>query len=173
MKGPSVPDWPRVLTCSDRQRRAAISLNLIHSLRGEVHGYYYRRNQSSQKRLAILGVGAGHGQCAWRLRAHWPCGQNAAMTSQDQLSSLQAALQQLRSDSLTVAAFSRLAQSQPMLVAALPPRYNEVLLQLLDRLESSALFTEESCSFSQKELLDSLQMWLDQAQRQLDKARTP
>ncbi|WP_332774513.1 hypothetical protein [Polaromonas sp.] len=92
------------------------------------------------------------------------------MTSQDQLSSLQAALQQLRSDSLTVAAFSRLAQSQTMLVAALPPRYNEVLLQLLDRLESSALFTEESCSFSQKDLLDSLQLWLDKAQLQLRQA---
>jgi hypothetical protein len=41
---------------------------------------------------------------------------------------------------------------------ALPPRYGEVLLNLLDRLESSALFTEESCSFSQKDLLDNLRM---------------
>ena len=49
------------------------------------------------------------------------------------------------------------------MLAALPPRYGEVLLGLLDRLESSALFSEESCSFSQKDLLDSLQMWVDKA----------
>ncbi len=92
------------------------------------------------------------------------------MTAHGQLAGLSNALQQLRSDGLGVAAFSRLAQDQPELRAALPPRYTEVLQQLLDRLESSALFTEESCSFSQKELLDSLQQWLDQAQRQLDKS---
>lgn len=92
------------------------------------------------------------------------------MTARDQLAGLANALQQLRSDTLGVVAFSRLAQDQPELHAALAPRYTEVLQQLLDRLESSALFSEESCSFSQKELLDSLQQWLDHAQRQLDKA---
>ena len=92
------------------------------------------------------------------------------MTARRQLTVLSNALEQLRTDGLDVAAFSRLAQDQPELRAALPPRYAEVLQQLLDRLESSALFTEESCSFSQKELLDSLQQWMDQAQRQLDKA---
>ena len=50
---------------------------------------------------------------------------------------------------------------------ALPARYREVLFNLLDRLESSALFSEESCSFSQKDLLDSLQMWVDKARAQL------
>ena len=46
----------------------------------------------------------------------------------------------------------------------------EVLNQLLDRLESSALFSEESCSFSQRDLLDSLQTWLDKARGQLSQA---
>lgn len=92
------------------------------------------------------------------------------MTAREQLTVLSNALLQLRSDVLGVAAFSRLAQDQPELRAALPARYTEVQQQLLDRLESSALFTEESCSFSQKDLLDNLQQWLDQAQRQLDKA---
>lgn len=91
------------------------------------------------------------------------------MTARDQLASLAAALQQLRSDALGIAAFSRLAQGQTALQAALPARYAEVLQQLLDRLESSALFSEESCSFSQKELLDSLQLWVDKAQTLLDK----
>ena len=45
----------------------------------------------------------------------------------------------------------------------LPEPYGQVLGQLLDRIESSALFNEESCSFSQKDLLDSLQVWADKA----------
>ena len=91
------------------------------------------------------------------------------MTTQDQLDSLQTALQQLRSGTLGVAAFSQAAMQQQSLVAALPERFNEVLSQLLNRLESSALFTEESCSFSQQDLLDSLQLWLDKARLQLQK----
>ena len=50
------------------------------------------------------------------------------------------------------------------LLTALPPRYSEVLLNLLDRLESSALFSEESCSFSQKDLVANLTMWVEKAQ---------
>lgn len=45
----------------------------------------------------------------------------------------------------------------------LPMRYTDVLNSLLDRLESSALFSEESCSFSQRDLLDSVGVWLDKA----------
>lgn len=89
-----------------------------------------------------------------------------------QLATLAGALQQLRGDTLGVAAFSHLAQNQTELLAALPPKFAVVLHQLLDRLESGALFSEESCSFSQKDLLDSLQQWLDHAQRQLDKGPT-
>lgn len=94
------------------------------------------------------------------------------MTAQVQLGDLAAALQQLRGDSLGVSAFAQLARQHASLLAALPANYGVVLLQLLDRLESSALFNEESCSFSQKELLDSLQQWLDHSQRQLDEAHT-
>nr|WP_050784215.1 hypothetical protein [Acidovorax delafieldii] len=65
---------------------------------------------------------------------------------------------------------SAVAREQAQLLAALPPRYGEVLLGLLDRLESSALFSEESCSFSQKDLLDSLQMWVDKARGALQRA---
>lgn len=59
------------------------------------------------------------------------------------------------------------ARGSAALLAALPPRYGEVLLNLLDRLESSALFSEESCSFSQKDLLDNLSLWVDKARAQL------
>ena len=49
----------------------------------------------------------------------------------------------------------------------LPEQYAEVLGNLLDRIEASALFSEESCSFSQKDLLDSLQLWADKARAKL------
>lgn len=92
------------------------------------------------------------------------------MTPEHQLEALQAALQQLRDDGIRVSGFAQLAAQQQRLAQALPARFNEVLSQLLNRLESAALFTEESCSFSQKELLDSLQLWIDKARLQLQKA---
>ncbi len=49
----------------------------------------------------------------------------------------------------------------------LPEKFSIVLGDLLDRIEASALFNEESCSFSQKDLLDSLQIWTDKAQAKL------
>ncbi len=85
------------------------------------------------------------------------------------LAPLQEGLDALRRGSAGPAGFSRQARAQTELLAALPPRYAEVLHGLLDRLESSALFAEESCSFSQTELLDSLQLWLDKAAQQLQK----
>jgi phage portal protein BeeE len=60
---------------------------------------------------------------------------------------------------LSAAALGDTARAQQALLAALPPRYGEVLLNLIDRLEASALFTEESCSFSRSSLLDHLQTW--------------
>lgn len=89
------------------------------------------------------------------------------MTTPTLLAPVQAGLDALRAGSLGPAAFSQMARTQNELLAALPPRYGEVLLNLLDRLESSALFAEESCSFSQRDLLDSLQLWLDKAATQL------
>ena len=94
-----------------------------------------------------------------------------------QCQQLQTALAQLRLESLDTAAFSYLVQSQQALRNALPERFEEVLMQLLNRLESSALFTDESCSFSRHDLLDSLQLWLDKAgqtlQAQADKLQIP
>ena len=50
---------------------------------------------------------------------------------------------------------------------ALPEKFGEVLGNLLDRIEASALFSEESCSFSQRDLLDSLQLWAEKARAKL------
>jgi hypothetical protein len=53
--------------------------------------------------------------------------------------------------------------------SGLPPRYGEVLERILSQLESSALFSEESCSFSQADLYDALGDWLARAQAQAAK----
>ena len=47
----------------------------------------------------------------------------------------------------------------------LPERYSQVLGQLLMQVESSALFTEESCSFSRGDLSDALGQWLAKARQ--------
>ncbi len=88
-------------------------------------------------------------------------------TAMAQWQTLQAGLTQLRSGILGAHGLSELGRSQEVLLETLGPRYREVLLQLLDRLESSALFSEESCSFSQQGLLDNLQVWLDKAHGQI------
>ena len=84
-----------------------------------------------------------------------------------QLQQLRSGFEQLTQAQISAAALSQQARAATELLQTLPPRYGEVLFNLLDRLESSALFTEESCSFSQKDLLDNLQMWADKAQGQL------
>ena len=83
------------------------------------------------------------------------------------LDAIQTALDQVRAQTLGVHAFSAVVNNQPTLLAALPERYRVVLDDLLNRLESSALFNEESCSFSQSGLLDNLQLWVDKARGQL------
>ena len=84
-----------------------------------------------------------------------------------QLDNLRADLQQLAGQRISNHAFSAAARGHAVLLAALPPRYGEVLLGLLDRLEAGALFTEESCSFSHKELVDSLELWVEKARTAL------
>lgn len=54
-------------------------------------------------------------------------------------------------------------------VTGLPPRYMSVLEDLLGRLESSALFVEESCSFSVEDVRASLRVWLEKASQVVDR----
>ncbi|MEY5100021.1 MAG: hypothetical protein RJA36_2740 [Pseudomonadota bacterium] len=84
------------------------------------------------------------------------------------LEQLQSALDELRAGRLPLQSWLASCRAAQGLLAALPPRFGEVLQQLLDRLESSALFTEESCSFSQQGLLDNAQFWLDKARERLN-----
>lgn len=90
------------------------------------------------------------------------------MEAAHQLQQLRSGFEQLAQTQITASALGQQARAATTLLQALPPRYGEVLLNLLDRLESSALFTEESCSFSQTDLLVNLQTWADKAQAQLE-----
>jgi hypothetical protein len=47
----------------------------------------------------------------------------------------------------------------------LPEKYGSALENVLSRVESSSLFTEESCSFSKKDLANSLRIWLEKVQQ--------
>jgi len=89
------------------------------------------------------------------------------MTPLQQLDALNARFDEFRRGSLSPHEFSRQARQLDTLLAALPPAFGEVQAQLLDRLESSALFSEESCSFSQQGLIDNLQVWIDKARSRL------
>lgn len=83
--------------------------------------------------------------------------------SQDALHQFALDLQALRDGQLSPENFSQACRQEPDLLPGLPDIFGVVLLGLLDRLESSASFAEESCSFSQHDLFDSLQLWLDKA----------
>ena len=87
--------------------------------------------------------------------------------AKDQLASFTQALGGLLDGSLRAGDFSAQARAHTALLEALPPRYTTVLYDLLNRLESSALFSDESCSFSQQDLIANLQVWLDKATAQL------
>jgi hypothetical protein len=84
-------------------------------------------------------------------------------TASDQLAAFDAQLAQIRSHHLLASAFVQAARAHTELLQALPEKYSTVYHDLLDRLESGALFSEESCSFSQRDLLDSLALWADKA----------
>jgi hypothetical protein len=83
------------------------------------------------------------------------------------LHSLREALDQLRRRRMPVPAFCQVWRAQTALLAALPPRYGAVAEDLLGRLEAGSLFTEESCSFSQEDLLANFAAWLDKASQTL------
>lgn len=76
------------------------------------------------------------------------------------------ALDQLRASTLDVSDLCRRLREQP-LPPEPPPRFSEVLGNLVDRLESSAMFAGESGSFSQDDPTANLQTWTDKARLRL------
>ena len=84
------------------------------------------------------------------------------------IAALHAGIQALRGKESSVAQFCVLWRSQDGLLAALPPRYREVMEDLLGRLESGSAFSEESCSYSQEDLLAALDDWLGKAAARIE-----
>lgn len=79
------------------------------------------------------------------------------------LARIQAALAEHREGDLPVDELAQALRGEKALLAALPPRYGQVLEDVLGRLESASLFVEESCSFSQRDLLEALDEWVVKA----------
>lgn len=89
------------------------------------------------------------------------------MSHDHSLESLRQTLDDLRHKRVAVSTFCQTWRAQTALLAALPPRYGQVMEDLLGRMEASSLFTEESCSFSQEDLQANLTVWLDKATQTL------
>lgn len=83
------------------------------------------------------------------------------------LQTLRNALDDLRHNRIGIQAFCQTCRAQTGLLSALPPRYGQVMEDLLGRMEAGSLFTEESCSFSQEDLQANLAVWLEKAQHTL------
>jgi hypothetical protein len=91
------------------------------------------------------------------------------MSYDSTLGAMQDALHAAQQNELPISAFCQAWRKQAAQLSELPPRFHEVLDDLLSRLETGSLFTEESCSFSQTDLLTTLDMWLDNARQSLTK----
>jgi alpha-glucuronidase len=82
----------------------------------------------------------------------------------DHLSTLPATLEAFAHGDMSVDDLARTwRDAAQMHEPALPERYLEVLERLLNQLESSALFSEESCSFSKADMAGALVEWLKRA----------
>jgi hypothetical protein len=91
------------------------------------------------------------------------------MSYESTFRTMQDALHSAQQSELPIGAFCQTWRTQARQLNELPPRFREVLEDLLSRLEAGSLFTEESCSFSQTDLLTTLGMWLDNARQSLAK----
>lgn len=86
----------------------------------------------------------------------------------DSIAALKRGLDATRAGDLAVSELVALFRSHAArLLDGLPDRFGQVLESLLMQLESGSLFTEESCSFSQQDLLESLGAWVEQAEGRL------
>jgi hypothetical protein len=85
------------------------------------------------------------------------------MSNDPAIQTLQTALSDLQQQRVSISAFCQVWRAQTSLLEKLPPRYGQVMEDLLGRLEAGSLFSEESCSFSQEDLLHNLAVWLEKA----------
>jgi predicted solute-binding protein len=89
------------------------------------------------------------------------------MSTQASLQTMQQSLNALRENTISTTELCKTWRAQTGLLEQLPPQYKQVMEDILGRMEAGSLFTEESCSFSQEDLVTTLDMWLDNAERTL------
>lgn len=89
------------------------------------------------------------------------------MNHDHSLQTLRNSLDDLQHRRVAISSFCQTWRAQRALLEALPPRYGQVMEDLLGRMEAGSLFTEESCSFSQEDLQANLAVWLDKAKQTL------
>jgi hypothetical protein len=93
----------------------------------------------------------------------------SAAAQEAALQALEQALALARSRGETAPLGAALAGARTLL-PALPPAFGPVLDGIAQRLESSAMFGEESCSFSPTDLHDALGTWIARARLRLAQA---
>ena len=72
-------------------------------------------------------------------------------------------------DAMSTDAFLALWREQGgVMCERLPPAYRRVLDDVIMRVESSRLFSADSCSFSRESLIENLGTWLDKAAARLE-----
>ncbi len=81
---------------------------------------------------------------------------------------LQRDLQAARAGELDMGTLARRLRGL-ILPASLPPKFGEILAEITDRIESSALFDEDSRSDAQSDLLEALEVWAKKANERLRK----
>jgi hypothetical protein len=87
------------------------------------------------------------------------------MNTKPELIVLESSLAAFDRDEIQVETLCETWRQVALSLSSLPPRYRVVLEDILQRMESSALFTDESCSFSMKDMRNSLQFWLEKARQ--------
>ena len=89
------------------------------------------------------------------------------MSHHETFAKIQQSIQGFKQQTIRVAALAEQLRSEKQLLGELPPAFTQALENVLERLEAGALFTEESCSFSQSDLITALEVWLDKAKQRL------
>ncbi|MGL4574860.1 MAG: hypothetical protein ACRCV9_08735 [Burkholderiaceae bacterium] len=84
-----------------------------------------------------------------------------------QLAALQTGLAHFMAGHIDAASLAKVCRGNADITTQLPGAFATVLDDIVIRLESGAMFSEESCSFSQDDLVNELQVWLEKAQQKL------
>lgn len=89
------------------------------------------------------------------------------MQHTDTLARLAQRLADVRAGQAGSATLVAALRAETGLLSDLPPRFGAALEEVATRLESAGLFSEESCSFSQRDLVDALAEWIDRARARI------